>query len=277
MGLCRKIWQQKEGPNMLELALCGWWWGLKGLVAKQKAWAWLTKRERKWKVNYRDLDEVTECWEGNSLMEGCLRLLSCSWDEVIEAQLLCTLPELKRSPLITQSDIVCAAWHFIHLPLYWTHWLKFGWTVTREHLKPDCGIYWGIGNNPVLSGRWVQWSQDPHRPCLCKTKCECAGWTETSQLTWDHLSSGTVGSITSKWTWRTRPDSVEQLRFILCLVFVFISKIVKLLWVMSASGGARSKHCPVCRSAVWVKVQVVWGIAEGDWDKSRLYHHSYQT
>lgn len=118
MGLCRKIWQQKEGPNMLELALCGWWWGLKGLVAKEKAWAWLTKRERKWKVNYRDLDEVTECWEGNSLMEGCLRLLSCSWDEVIEAQLLCTLPELKRSPLITQSDCVCSlALHTLTLVL----------------------------------------------------------------------------------------------------------------------------------------------------------------
>lgn len=132
---------------------------------------------------------------------------------------------------------------------------RVGWAVTRGHLKPDCGIYWGIGNNPVLSGRWVWWSQGPHRPCPCKTKCECAGWTETSQLTWDHVSSGTVGSISSKWTWRTRPDSVEQLRLILCLVFVFISQIVKLLWVMSASGGARSKHCPVCRSAVWVKVQ----------------------
>lgn len=57
--------------------------------------------------------------------------------------------------------------------------------------------------------------------------------------------------------------SVEWLRFILCLegdhclVVVFVSQIVKLLWAMSASGGARSKHCPVCRSAVCVQVQMV--------------------
>lgn len=76
---------------------------------------------------------------------------------------------------------------------------------------------------------------------------------------------------------------MERSRFILCLegdhclVFVFISQIVKLLWVISASGGARGKHCPVCRSAVCVQVQVVWCTAEGGWENFRLYHHSYQT
>lgn len=58
-------------------------------------------------------------------------------------------------------------------------------------------------------------------------------------------------------------NSVERSRSILCLeghhclVFVFFSQIVELLWVMSASGVARSKHGPVCRSAACVQVQMV--------------------
>lgn len=77
--------------------------------------------------------------------------------------------------------------------------------------------------------------------------------------------------------------SVEWSRVILCLgghhclVFVFFSQIVKLLWVMSASGVARSKHGPECRSAVCVRIQMIWSVAEGGWEKSRLYQDSCQT
>lgn len=41
-------------------------------------------------------------------MDGCLRLLSHCWDEVVEVLLLCTLTglELRRDPLINQSDFV---------------------------------------------------------------------------------------------------------------------------------------------------------------------------
>lgn len=205
MGVCRKIWQQKEGPNMLELCVEGVG-GWRGWLIKERCGHGGTKRGRKRKVNYRDLDEVTECWEENSRVEGCLRLLNCSWDEVMEAQLLYTFPglELKRRLLITQPDLVCAPRDLIHLLLYWTHWLEFDWTVTGKHLKPDCRFYSETGKNPVLSGRWVWWSQESIQTLSLQDKmwvCRLNRNTET------HMEPSRWHRVFHQlqWTWRTRP------------------------------------------------------------------------
>lgn len=154
MGVCRKIYQQKEGPNMLFVdCVVGW----RDWVIKKSCGHGVTKRERKWKVNYWDLDEVTECWEENSLVEGCLRLLMCSWDEVMEAQLLCPLPGLEPFDHPVWLCVCTLALHTFTLVLN---------LQTRVWLNCDLGTFktrlWDLLRNrqqfSVVRGR-VWWSQ----------------------------------------------------------------------------------------------------------------------
>lgn len=89
----------------------------------QTHWGWLVKQrygyrepesttqgeEVKAKENWMKLSEVmAEYWEENSLMEGCLRLLSSCQDDVREALLFHTLTLLKlgKNPVISSSDFV---------------------------------------------------------------------------------------------------------------------------------------------------------------------------
>lgn len=141
----------------------------------QTHWGWLVKQrygyrepesttqgeEVKAKENWMKLSEVmAKYWEENSLMEGCLRLLSSCQDDVREALLFHTLTLLKlgKNPVISSSDFV-------------GHRTSSIYSCTKPKdlsLARPQQIWWSTEKWIVLAGNWIGWACKSFRHRFCK-------------------------------------------------------------------------------------------------------------
>lgn len=280
MGVCREIWQQKDSPNMLEFCVdgVGGW-----RVDKKKMWAWCDKEGKEtegklWRSGWNDwmlrrklpdggMSEVAELFLGWS-HGGSIALYTPKYGAQEEPfdhpawLCVCTLG-LHTFTLVLNT--VTRVWLSCDQGTFKTRLCDLLRNRHQSRAVREVNLVIpGVGIDPVFARQNVNVQVEQNHLNSCRISLLAPGVPSPP--------NGPERDL----------HSVEWLRFILCLegdhclVFVFICQIAK-LWVMCTSGGVRSKHCPVCRSAVCVHVQTVWNIAEGGWEKSRLYHHSYQT